>query len=285
MSTSSEWHADPESLARYVAGTLPRASAASIEAHLVTCARCRTDLRQHVSVQRVDRGLAELLDDVDRRRAAPVERALRWLGVPEHLARIFTVTPAARTAWLTGIAAATVTAAAADAYASPGRTMFVLLVLAPLLPLVGVTAAFGSRGDPARELVTVTPMPGFELAMLRALAVLVPTVVVASAVAVALPSRGWEPVLWLLPSAGLVSATLALGTWLPVRPVAWALGSTWVIGAGVAVHGAAARVQVDDYLAFRPAGQAVLLAVTLVAGVAVSHRRDTFDGGQSWRIS
>jgi hypothetical protein len=284
MTPNPTWHADPESLRAYATGALSRAGGASVEAHLTTCAPCRAGLDGLVAPSRLDRGLVELLDCVDRPRVGPVERVLQRLRVPEHLARVLTVTPTARAAWLTGVAAALSTAVAAEALAAPGRMAFLFLVLAPLLPLVGVTAAFGVRGDPARELLVVTPMHGFELSMLRSMAVLVPTIAVASAAALLVPGRGWEPVLWLLPSSGLVAVTLAAGTWLPIRPVAWTLGSLWLVGAVLSARGTPSTALVDEYVAFRPAGQAALLALTIAAALAVDRRRDTFDIADAWRM-
>jgi hypothetical protein len=109
------------------------------------------------------------------------------------------------------------------------------------------------------------------------LAVVAPTIVVALGAALLFPEHGWEAVLWLLPSFGLMSMTLALGSWLPIRAVAWTLGAVWVIAAAIAAQGATAADWVGTYAAFRPPGQVALLVVTLLAGAVVAVRRDSFD--------
>ena len=132
-------------------------------------------------------------------------------------------------------------------------------------------------GDPLRELVMAAPTPGFKLFLIRALAVLIPTIVVAAAASVLVPGQGWAPVLWLLPSFGLAATTLALGKWFPIRVVAWTLGAAWTAAAIIAVRGAPNSDPVGSFVAFRPVGQLILLALSVAAIAVVTVRRDSFD--------
>jgi diguanylate cyclase (GGDEF)-like protein len=76
---------------------------------------------------------------------------------------------------------------------------------------------------------------------------------------------------------GLEASALALGSWFPIRTVAWALGALWVTAAAIGAHGAARADLLESYAAFRPEGQVTLLALSLVAGAVVAVRRDSFD--------
>ena len=277
MTANTFWHADPELLAGYVAGALGRARAASVEAHLLTCASCRAAVVPLAAPDRLERNLAAITESVDQPRLHPIDRLLQRLGVPERITRVLAVTPSARGAWLAAVTVALAAAAAADLLSASDRTVFAFLVAAPLLPLAGVTAVFGSRSDPVRELIVAAPTTGFDLFLMRSLAVLAPTIAVAAGASVVVPRQGWGPVLWLLPSFGLMVTTLALGSWFPVRVVAWVLGGLWVAAAVVSIRGAPSAEVVERYAAFRPAGQLVLLAVTLVAGAVVLLRRYAFD--------
>ena len=277
MTPYPTWHADQELLAGYVAGSLRRSQAASVESHLTSCASCRASMVPLASSDRLARNLAAVIDRVDQRRGHRLEAALVRVGVPEHFARVLIVSPSERGPWVIGVVVALLVAVAAEAFSASGGALFVLLVAAPLLPLAGVAAAATFRHDPAREILAAVPTRGFSVFLMRALSVVAPTIVVALVAALLFPERGWEPTLWLLPSFGLITITLALGSWLPIRAVAWTLGAAWVLAAAIAALGATAGDLVGSYAAFRPAGQAALLALTLLAGAVIAVRRDSFD--------
>ena len=285
MTPNSTWHADQELLGGYVAGTLRRSQAASIETHLTSCASCRAAMVPLTSSVRLARNLAAVVESVDQPRRHRIEAVLVRCGVPEHFARVLMITPSERGPWVFGVLVAMLIAVAAEAFSGASGAMFVLLVAAPLLPLAGVAAAATFRHDPAREVMAAVPTRGFSVFLIRALAVVAPTIVVAIGAALLLPEQGWETVLWLLPSLGLMATTLALSSWLPIRLVAWALGAVWVLAAAIAAQGATAADLVGSYAAFQPAGQLVLLAVTLVAGAVVAVRRDSFDLIEIGRVS
>lgn len=277
MNNQSTWHADRELLAGYVAGTLSRSRAASVESHLTSCASCRGLMVPLASPARLTRNLATLFDSVDQPREHRIEAALTRVGVPEHFARVLVVSPSERGKWVVGVVVALLVAIAAETFSGSGRALFVLLVAAPLLPLAGVVAAATFRHDPAGEIMAAVPTRGFSIFLTRALAVITPTIVVTFGVALVLPEHGSEAVLWLLPSFGLMATTLALSSWLPIRGVAWTLGALWLLAATIGARGATAADLVSTYAAFRPSGQVTLLAITLAAGVVVVLRRDSFD--------
>lgn len=278
MTEEQTWHADADVLAAYVAGRLGRATAASLEAHLLACASCRSDIAPFAPSEQLAGNLALLHSRIDAPPVPRTERFLQRLGLPERITRLLVVTPSARLAWLIAVAGVMAAALiAADVSASSQRAMFAFLVGAPLVPLVVVTTTFATRSDPAREVVVATPTPAFDLLLVRAVAVLAPAVVLTAFAALVVPSQGAEGVLWLLPALGLATATLALASWLPVRAVSWLLGSAWVAAAIVSVRGAPRTDLIERHIAFRPAGQVAMVAITLAAAAVVVLRRDAFD--------
>jgi len=277
MTHYSTWHADRDLLAGYVAGTLSRSRAASVETHLTSCAPCRELLVPLTSPDRLAHNLAAVIDSVDQPRVRRLEAALMRCGLPERFVRVLVVSPTERGPWVVGMLVALLVAVGAEMFSGAGGALFVLLVAAPLLPLAGVVAAATFRQDPAGEIMAAVPTRGFSIFLTRALAVIAPTIVVAFAVALVLPEHGSEAVLWLLPSFGLLATTLALSTWLPIRSVAWTLGALWVLAAAVAARGATPADVVGTYAAFQPGGQVALLAITLAAGLVVVLRRDSFE--------
>ena len=271
------WHAGPELLADYVAGTANRTRAASVETHLLRCAECRAAVAPLTDTERLEGNLAAITDRVDLERISPVERFMHRLGVPHHVARVVAVGSAERVSWLTGIAVALLVALVFDSFDGSETSMFAFLVAAPILPLAGVTSSISFRSDPLGELVTAAPTTAMKVFLMRALTVLAPTLVVVAAASVLVPRLGLQPVLWLLPSLCLTSTALALGSVFSLRIVTWALGSGWVVAASIATRDAPRTDLIDRFAAFEPAGQLVLLLVSLLAIVVVAQRRDTFD--------
>lgn len=277
MTPSETWHATPDLLARYETGALGHERAASVEAHLLACARCRADVAHLVPTDRIARNLEAIHVRIDERPSI-TERVLQWLGVPERIARILVVTPSARVAWVTAVALAVVAAiAAGDMDNGDQRASFLFLVVAPLVPLGVVASTFTGRSDPGREVVSATPMPVLDLLLLRALAVLVPAVPVLLVAALLVPGTAGRDVVWLLPSLGLVGTTLALATRIPVRVAAWVVGAAWTVAALVSVRGAPRADLIERYPAFRPGGQLAFVALTMAAGVVVAVGRDGFE--------
>lgn len=273
------WHTDGATLRGYQAGTLAPARSASVEAHLAACATCRAELAGAADGARLDRNWAAIADRLDERSLTHVERALIRLGIAEDHARLVVMTPAARSASLLGLVVllALVSAVSALDGGSRDGTFYAFVVLAPLLPVAGVGAAFGSVGDPASELTASTSRPAFQLLLVRSLAVVAVTTVVTTVAA--LPFSGdWQAAAWLLPALGLTAASLALSTWVVAHAVAVGLATAWVVAAAASWR--ANRFDPDvlaRFVALRPGGQA-LFAVVAVAGMAVVLvRRDAFD--------
>ncbi|WP_060181095.1 hypothetical protein [Streptomyces sp. IMTB 1903] len=207
----------------------------ALEAHLETCRLCRDRLAAAVAEQApavmalVDTVRSGLEAELSAAPAVPHGRRRRAAGRTARLARRLSrsLTPAAAP-WLAMIAAVTVLALVLD-LAGPGVAtaageVSLVLLLAPVLPVLGVAASWSRGLDPAYELTASAPRAGLPLVLRRTtavLAVLLPVLLVA----------GWATgvmiAVWLLPCLAFTSATLALGGAVGVTRAAVALVAVW----------------------------------------------------------
>jgi hypothetical protein len=270
------WHIQSGVLERYARGEIDTPQAFSIEAHVPTCEKCSAELTTFVDAARLDRIWGAITTALVVPRPGTVERVLRRLSVSDHTARLLTATPSLQLSWFLAVGAVLSLAVAAAHVSDRGYLVF--LVVAPLLPLAGVAAAYGPGIDPTYEIGVAAPMRGTRLLFVRAAAVLVCTVALGAGAALLLPELDWKVAAWLLPSFGLVTASLALGTF--IHPL-WAAGL--VSGSWVAVTMAGARAAMGPLTARQVFGeivQVVALVVMLLALVLLAARRDHLERGE-----
>jgi len=262
----TDWHLDPAAIRWYAEGTAQLDLAASAETHLMKCAACRGAIASYVDDRRVEAIWHEVVDRVDAPRRSPPERMLVRLGVGEATARLVAATPTLRGPWL--LAVAGVLALAVWAAQVDDRFLPMFLVVAPLGPLAGVAVAFAGGLDPTREIGLAAPYSGLRLLLIRTAAVLAVTVPIVAAAGLALPGSRWPAVAWLLPTAGLTCAALALtGRTTPLVAVG-VVATTWVLAtAPTAVAG-----RLD--LAFGVGAQMFWLAVAVGGGVWLAVTRN-----------
>lgn len=277
------WHADAALLDRYARGEIEQARASSLEAHLLNCADCRLAVAGTVPPDRLEASWLEMERVLDAPKPGPIERLLLRAGIPEHLARLLAATPALRLSWLTAVSLALAFAVLA-AYGGEGeQRMLIFLLVAPLLPVAGVAAAFAPGIDPAYEIALAAPMASFRLLLVRAAAVLASTAVLAGLAALAVPDVGWVVAGWVLPALGLSAVSLALSSFAGPVPSAAAVGSVWVIGVLGSEFVAARRLGVVlgsgelHSLAFDPAGQLCFAVLAGLAALVVAGRRDAYE--------
>jgi predicted anti-sigma-YlaC factor YlaD len=259
------WHADPATLARWTAGGVDAVTASSVEAHLTGCAKCRDALAAYADDDRLDRTWAAVVDTLDLPRPTVAERGLRALRVrPDH-ARLLAATPSLRASWLLSVALVATFAVAAGRATRSGDLLF--LLVAPLVPVAGVAAAYGPGVDPAYEVGVAAPFGGVRLLLLRSVAVLSVSFLCCGAAGLALP--GLAAAGWLLPGLALSAATLAASTVTPPAFAAGGVSAAWLAYVSVRTdHPADGVTQ-------------VLAALLLVAGVAVLvWRAAHFEGGE-----
>jgi hypothetical protein len=256
-------HASPELLERYVDGDsgLPADAVWALEVHLESCPGCRSRLGTALHrrgpaatalLERVRDGLgAELAAGAGvavRRRSYLRRRAVRWMTP--------TLVP-----WLTMTVLVVLTAVGFDLATSGAgdRPPSLVLLLAPVMPLLGVAAAWTQGHDPAHELVAGTPRAGLYLVFRRTfavLAVVIPALAGAGLMVDASPAR------WLLPCLAFTGCALALGEVVGLARAAAGLALAWAVVV-VAPSLVAARLPVVLEPASLP-GWAALTAVTSI---------------------
>jgi hypothetical protein len=215
-------HPSERLLRRYAGGDeeIPGDELWAVESHLETCAACRTRLSDTVGVPVVSMvdtvwaDLEPLLGTTPR-----MEPRRSWR--PGLAAWI----PPAAGPWLTMILAVAFFAVVLDRLSSiTSSNVSLLLLVAPVLPVLGVAAAWGRALDPAFELIASTPRAGLQLVFRRTAAVLV--VVIPS-----LFAAGWAAgagvAQWLLPCLAFTTGTLALGGLVGVQRAAGSLVALW----------------------------------------------------------
>jgi hypothetical protein len=261
------WHLDPEAIRRYAGGAAPPELAASAEAHLMNCAACRGAISSYVDERRAESIWLEVVDRVDAPRRSRPERLLARLGVGEATARLVAATPTLRGPWLLAVAGVLVLAAWAAQVDERFLRMF--LVVAPLGPLAGVAVAFARGVDPTREIGLAAPYSGLRLLLIRTAAVLAVTVPIVAAAGLALPGSHWAAAVWLLPTAGLTCAALALTARMTPVVAVGVVATAWVLVTGpptIAGHLG---------LAFGAGAQVFWLAVAVGGGTWLAVARNT----------
>lgn len=271
------WHADPALLRRYAQGEVDDTRASSVETHLLACEVCRVELSAIVPVAPLDRIWLEVVDSFDAPGRGVVERFLVWVGIPDHVARLLAATPALRLSWLLAVAAAlgfavVASHAAGGTGTSEGDRILPFLVVAPLIPLAGVATAYGPGVDPTYEIGLAAPMRSYRLLLIRALAVVTTSSVLAGAASLTLPGLDWSAAAWLLPSLALSVATLVWSTYWPPQWAALTLAMGWVTLVVSIELGSA-----TDLAAFGAAGQLVFLLVLVAGAIVFRQRRQSVD--------
>ena len=267
---SMQWHADPDAVSRYASDQLDEARMSSLEAHFLACGRCRALLSPLADAGALERVWSEIEEAIDAPRPGVVERALLRFGVPDHLSRLLAATPSLRLSWFAAVAVALAFAVLAAHGGHPGLVMF--LAMAPLIPVAGVAAAFGPGIDPTYEIGVAAPLRSFTLLLIRSAAVLVASLVLIGAAALALPGLDWTAAAWLLPAFALALVTVAVSTVAEPVPSAVGVALGWIVTVALA-----GRLGGDGVAVFHATGQVLFLVLIAVAGVILARRSDAFD--------
>ncbi|MCI0686207.1 MAG: hypothetical protein L0Y54_03060 [Sporichthyaceae bacterium] len=242
----------------------------AVEAHLENCASCRERLADAVAEQSPQ--TVALLAKVRANLAADVARSPRmpatWL--PRRLARWAPPGLLARLAMTMLVLGA---ALGLDVVAKSQVLPPLVLLVAPVAPLLGVAAVWSAGLDPAHELVVASPRAGLSMVLQRTMAVLV---VIIPALAVAGWLAGASPARWLLPCLAFTAGALALGELIGLRRAAAVLALTWTVG----VIGPSVLVARSPVL-LEPASLPYWAGLTAVIAVVLVLRRDVYTGLRS----
>ncbi len=264
MTASNGWHVTEPTLAAYRAGDADPVLAASVEAHLLACAACRSALAagaDDVAGERQGRRWESLVAVVDQPRQGPLLR----LGLASR---------PLRGAWLVALLLLLVFPLVTDPFL--GRySPWLVMAMAPIAPLAAVVVAYREDVDPTGEIALAAPLAGLRLVARRALLVAAGAlpVGVLGALLAGVPTT--IAVAWILPGLALASLVLLAGTTrLDPAVAAAALGATWAIGVGAP---AALRASAGDALIGVLGGagfQVTALAVALAAVALTVTRRE-----------
>jgi hypothetical protein len=266
-------HVSADLLTRYASGEhLPSEAIWVLEAHLEGCPACREQVGQVAT----DPTLPELLRSVQ----TALEPQLGpghglWWGRRHRLRRLLArwAAPAAMP-WLLCVLAIPLAAMLLDLSANrgddAGRTPLVLLV-APIVPALGVAASWNRWTDRAHALVAVTAQAGLSLVLRRTLAallVILPPLILAGLLV------GASPALWLLPGLALTTAALTLGAVIGVGRATAALAGLWTL---VVILPVLARGSTPVPL--EPTGRPFWIALALASAAALTRLREGYQQG------
>lgn len=258
-------HVPARLLERYAAGEPAAALGVdavwAVEAHLESCAGCRDRLASACgpdTVALLDRVRVSLDAELAHRAPMPSRRRLvpgrtRWLP-PALLPRLLTTV--------------LVVAVAMGLDAINGELPSLVLLVAPVAPLLGVAAAWSRGVDAAHELVVASPRAGLYLVLRRTLVVLV---VVIPVLAIAGWLVGMSPAGWLLPCLAFTTGALALGELVGLPRAAGGLALTW---AAVVVTPSLITEELPVLL--EPVSLPAWAGLTAVVAVVLVIRRDAY---------
>jgi hypothetical protein len=275
MSTPQAWHIESGIMRRWVDGTASPLVSLSVEQHLQRCGDCRAEFAtftptgEHEAIW--DKVLAELeVGPVSRR-----EQLLCRLGVRPADAQLILGALSLHAAWLCGVLAVLAfSVVAAMLGTSSGVPLF--LMAAPLVPVIGVAAAYGPNVDPSYELGLAAPYSMTRLVLLRTAAVVATSVPVVVAAGLLLPTSAVVAIAWLLPALGFVILVLIAGNWFGPEIAAAVIAVAWIVEVGWAAR------QGDPTAVFDSALLAAYLAIAVVAGLVLVHRLRS--PGPAWRL-
>ena len=267
------WHVPTDLLAAFHDGAIGPVDAASVESHLVSCDRCR----QAVADLRGARPeAAARADEVWLRIADHVDRPSRRLAGRGTWAVVTFGTPALRLAAAAAVLLVAVLPLVLDTI-SERLAIAAFVTIAPLVPLVGVLAAFRPAVDPAGELSLATPLATLRLVLVRALVVTAAAVPLGIVVAVVLPAS--TPLLlgWVLPGLALALVAMALSRRAPVERVVLALSLTWALVATTVLlemRRGTVTDALESWVVNQPATQLVCAVIAVLAAFAAVAQRD-----------
>lgn len=226
MSTQT-WHADDGLLTAYVEGRLGAVLGASLERHLDHCVECRSAIRPHTDLPALDRAWDGVRSAVESPDHPWLIRQGRRVGLTEPTSILLAATVALRTAWVSS-ALVVLAFAAGTAVVASGGTLWPYLLVAPLIPVLGVAAAYGSSEEPFEALAVTTPYGRTRLILLRALAVVSTCVPIACLLGLVLPGPVWVAVAWLGPALSMIPLLLAVSAFVGPRAGSAAIALLWM---------------------------------------------------------
>lgn len=222
------WHVEAETWAAYAAGRLDVVAEASLESHVSGCPGCREAARASVTPAETQAVWESVRDSIGEPVLPAPLRLLRRLGVPNRDLVVVSAADSLLVPWAAAVGFAVLLACLVGLLGlSPVDQDAAFLALSPLVPVLAVVAAYDAL-DPLRETSLVTPYSKLRLALLRATAALAVALPATLGVGYVVPNLDHLALVWLLPSLGLTSSTLALLTWLDAPAAGALVAGGWV---------------------------------------------------------
>lgn len=256
--TAQKWHADAELLSAYTDGALDAIAGASVEQHLSHCADCRAAIRPHTDLPGLDRAWERVRGTIEAPRYPAPIRLARRLGLPDSSAVLLAATASLRTAWIVSSFVALAFATAA-AVLTDGKNLAPFLLVAPMIPVLGVAAAFSGSEDSLEGLVVTAPYGRTRLILHRTFAVLATSLPAAVLLGLLVPGPTWVAAAWLGPALTLIPVLLALSSFVGPYPAAGTVAVGWCGVVAMSVRGLPATWPVEAEQ------QVVYLGLALVA--------------------
>lgn len=267
------WHAPPELLASYAQGDLDHARTLSIEAHTLRCAECQARLAD-LAAPLIDCTWSSIADAIDAPRLPWFERSLGRLGVSPQIARLVGTTPSLRVNWFVSTLASLALGVVLSHAASGSGRSLPFLVIAPVIPVLVIAAAYGSPLGSTNDIERATPFAPWRLLLLRSMTVLAVCVVTSAVLSLGIAGPAARAWLWLAPALALTALVLALSTWVSLSRAATATALLWIVlvlGCSV-VRAPYADAVFSRFVMFQPMGQLVTVAVALVCWLVFAMR-------------
>jgi hypothetical protein len=268
------WHVDDDALRDWVDGVAGALVSASVEQHVQRCARCRHTVSTLLPPElhsQFDRVLAAVEVPAPRH----LERLLVRLRLTPSDARVVAAAPALRAPWIGSMVGVVAFVALAALLADVGG-LYLFLLVAPLVPVAGVVAAYGPSSDPMYEVVLVAPYATVRIVLLRAALVLATSVPLVVAAGLPLPGDAVVAIAWLLPAAGFIAVVLMASIWVDPLHAGTTLAVGWTVAVMLAIRGG------DPLAVLAPLAMACYAGLIVVAGLVLLHR--LLGSTPSWRL-
>ena len=266
------WHLDEGVIEAYVDHGADPATAFSVEAHVLTCAKCRAAIASRFDDSRLAEAWRGLRLSIAGSPRTAQERALIAVGVREETARLLAVTPSLQLSWFAALAMTLALALTLAHLSVHGSAWF--LIAAPILPLGATVLAYGPHADPAYEIAIAAPRSLFDLMMIRTTAVLVTSIFVVGTATVFLPDVDWRAAGWILPSLALSINMLVLSSRMSPVAVGAGFAVTWI--GGVVMLGELAALE----SLWGPTMQAGFGGAAAIGALALFASRQRFETGR-----
>lgn len=219
---------------------------------------------------RIDANWRAITFELDAPVPSRLERLLRRTGFSSATARLVAATPALRRSWAAALTVVVLIGLGASS--DDPSNISAMLMVAPLVPVLGVALAYGPSVDPVHEIGLAAPIRGLRLLLIRSATIVsVAVVVLAGTVLVSSASNGLA-IVWLLPALALTSVALGGMTATTPRRAVAGVSVGWALLVMVVQS-----ATTDSLALFGPAMQAASLLVFLVAGAVVVKRHEAFD--------